>query len=581
MPVVEVARRPAGARRGPRRSLASPSAAFWWCAHARRVGRQRLVGDRPAQRRVRRRRLVAELGDEPGPVVAVAACSRRVPHVPDVHGAVRRVVGVQVVGARTTGCPASTGRVGSSSATIARQQVVVVAGAPGAARRAAPASPSRAQPQMFSLLPVHSTRLGWAASRTTCSRGLGRHLGGERLLLRVGGAGEQEVLPDQQPELVGEVVEVVGLVAAAAPDPQQVDVRVGRLAAAASASRSRVTRVGNASSGIQLTPRTKTGTSLTTSVNGPCRRRRGRCRAAPTRKPIAPLPAVERRRRPRRPASRRGRSAAGRRTRAATRGRGRGRPATRTAAVAPAGDRRPWRRLAATDADTVSGASDGPVEVDVHRRPDPSPPSTVTSGRTWASRAVDQRVQADRLPDAGGDQRRAPVPAEVAGHLADEVERLVVGVRPVAERGRATASAYAYAESKRDHAGRCRRAAAPARDVEAVARCMFAVAAELDAVERDAWRRCRARRRPGRPGRRPGRSTRRWSRRPSRCGRSRPARSRCRRGTGRGSARRRAGRCARSPGTVAGTPVCPAPESVQPACREMPLITTPFRHLTG
>ena len=41
-------------------------------------------------------------------------------------------------------------------------------------------------------------------------------------------------------------------------------------------------------------------------------------------------------------------------------------------------------------------------------------------------------LQADRAPDPGGHQVRAPVPAEVAGHLADEVVRLVDRrVRPI------------------------------------------------------------------------------------------------------------------------------------------------------
>ena len=104
-------------------------------------------------------------------------------------------------------------------------------------------------------------------SRSDLLVGLGGDLGGERLLLGVGGAGEQEVLADQEAEFVGEVVEVVALVAAAAPDPQVVDAGVDGLAdpgGVAGAGRRGST---NASSGIQLTPRTKTGTPLTTRVN--------------------------------------------------------------------------------------------------------------------------------------------------------------------------------------------------------------------------------------------------------------------------------------------------------------------------
>ena len=40
-------------------------------------------------------------------------------------------------------------------------------------------------------------------------------------------------------------------------------------------------------------------------------------------------------------------------------------------------------------------------------------------------------MQPDLLPDAGGHQGRAPVPAEVAGHLADELERFGVRAGPL------------------------------------------------------------------------------------------------------------------------------------------------------
>lgn len=59
--------------------------------------------------------------------------------------------------------------------------------------------------------------------------GLRLHLTPQRLLLRVGGTCEREVLPDQQPELVAGVVEVLALVDPAAPDPHQVHSGLGRL----------------------------------------------------------------------------------------------------------------------------------------------------------------------------------------------------------------------------------------------------------------------------------------------------------------------------------------------------------------
>ena len=153
---------------------------------------------------------------------------------------------------------------------MAGQQVEVVAGAPGAARQSVRASPSRRSPRCSRC--CRSTAPGsGAASRVTFSRASASTSARIDGSSWVGGAGEQEVLPDQQAEFVGEVVEVVGLVDAAAPDPQQVDVGVDGLRRAAAAYRSRVIRVRKASSGIQLTPRTNTGSPLTRSVNGvPC-----------------------------------------------------------------------------------------------------------------------------------------------------------------------------------------------------------------------------------------------------------------------------------------------------------------------
>jgi hypothetical protein len=49
------------------------------------------------------------------------------------------------------------------------------------------------------------------------------HLGPQRLLFRVRGTREQEVLPGEHAGLVAEVVEVLALVEAAAPDPDEVD----------------------------------------------------------------------------------------------------------------------------------------------------------------------------------------------------------------------------------------------------------------------------------------------------------------------------------------------------------------------
>jgi hypothetical protein len=61
--------------------------------------------------------------------------------------------------------------------------------------------------------------------------GLAAHVLEEGVVARIHAAGEHEVLPDEDAELVREVVEAIVLVDAAAPDAQHVHVRVGRLTA--------------------------------------------------------------------------------------------------------------------------------------------------------------------------------------------------------------------------------------------------------------------------------------------------------------------------------------------------------------
>ena len=59
---------------------------------------------------------------------------------------------------------------------------------------------------------------------------LGARTGQECVVRRVQRAGEHEILPHQQPELVAQVVEILALVDAAAPDPHHVHVGLGRAA---------------------------------------------------------------------------------------------------------------------------------------------------------------------------------------------------------------------------------------------------------------------------------------------------------------------------------------------------------------
>ena len=154
-------------------------------------------------------------------MVPVGRVVALVPDVPDVHAAVVRVVGGAPRGDPDEGLPGQYGRPGSSRPTI-RGSCSCTSPSPRCGRPAAP--PSRSpRPQTYSLLPFQSTSDGCAISRATLSRASATTCA-DRLLLGVGRAGEREVLPDQHAQLVAQVVEVVGLEDAAAPDPQQVDV---------------------------------------------------------------------------------------------------------------------------------------------------------------------------------------------------------------------------------------------------------------------------------------------------------------------------------------------------------------------
>ena len=92
---------------------------------------------------------------------------------------------------------------------------------------------------------------------------LGAHLGEEIRRRRIEVAGEHEVLPDQQAELVAEIVEEILFVEAAAPHADHVHVGVGRGAASSLRVSSGVARDGSASAGIQLAPRQKISRPLT------------------------------------------------------------------------------------------------------------------------------------------------------------------------------------------------------------------------------------------------------------------------------------------------------------------------------
>ncbi len=150
-----------------------------------------------------------------------------VPQLPLVHRAVPRVVRVHVEAAR----PRARRRVRAVRVELrddAREEVGVVPEAPRAAVEAlVPAPVVEAPDVLVAAVPQHERRVVPEAHDVVARLGL--DLGAQRLLLRVGRAGEEEVLPGEDAPLVAQVVEVVRLVDPAAPHAQEVQVRGDRL----------------------------------------------------------------------------------------------------------------------------------------------------------------------------------------------------------------------------------------------------------------------------------------------------------------------------------------------------------------
>src|SRR5690606_19906533 len=108
------------------------------------------------------------------------------------------------------------------------EQVVVVPVTPGgAAERFLPAPAHEAPEVLVPPVPQHQCRVWHEAGRVVAGPGL--ELAAMRSLLGVGRAGEEEVLPDEDPGGVAGVVERVVLVDATAPDAEQVEVRTDGL----------------------------------------------------------------------------------------------------------------------------------------------------------------------------------------------------------------------------------------------------------------------------------------------------------------------------------------------------------------
>lgn len=137
------------------------------------------------------------------------------------------VVGVVVPGAG----PGAAGGVGAGGIQLgdhAREYAEVVALAPRVPCEFVLPAPVAKAPQVL-VVAVPQDEAGVGHEAHDVLAGLGLHLAAQRLLLRVGGAGEGEVLPDHEAELVAGVVEGVVLVDAAAPDAYEVDVGIGGL----------------------------------------------------------------------------------------------------------------------------------------------------------------------------------------------------------------------------------------------------------------------------------------------------------------------------------------------------------------
>ena len=253
---------------------------------------------------------------------------------------------------------------------------------------------------------------------------LGLELRPQRFVLGVRGAREQEVLPDQHAELITQVVEVVGLVDATAPDPQEIEVRVDgiadraaqRLAGDAREERVIGDPVGAADVDVLAVDADGEGAAVgircgveldgaESDAAGPGFLPRAhrdvveRLGAVSARPPEFSLRHLDR------DHDRRGAGCDIQPGRVPTR------------------DRR-------RDADRLRARL--PLEVDLEAHD----ASGAVRDREWAHGGEAHpgpAVDADRLPDAGGHDIRSPVPTEVARGLADRVEGVVVDVRAGAE----------------------------------------------------------------------------------------------------------------------------------------------------
>ena len=195
--------------------------------HLVAIGIHGLVVDNRGQRGPARWPLEPHLRNESCRPISIRAVVDEVPHVPDVNRAVPVIVGMVVLGERVR-TSRHVRRPRIQLRHDRREQLRVVAIAPGSSsQRSAPIPLHIAPDVLVSAIP--DDQAGMLRKPRHCLPCLRLELAPQRFVLAVSGAREQEVLPDHHAELVAHVVEVVGLVDAAAPYPEQVHPRVHRI----------------------------------------------------------------------------------------------------------------------------------------------------------------------------------------------------------------------------------------------------------------------------------------------------------------------------------------------------------------
>ncbi len=393
----------------------------------------RLVGDRLAQGPPGRRRLPAELGDEPWPGVAIVPVIPPVPHVPRVVCLVCRVVRREGVGPG----PGTARGVGPRRVDAA-QDLREIGGVVALAPRQITARPGRpllrlAQPLVL-VVAVPDDQRRVRGEPGDVLLGLGEDLATQRFVLRVGRAGEREVLPHQQSQLVAQLVEVVGLVDAAAPDAHQVAADID------DASQHILQPLAGHPSGqhVQWDPVDALdqyrlvvdddGEPRSCVIGGPVQG--GGAEADPA--PLGVQQAT---------------------VRIAQQHPGRGQrgipvpdrmPAAGAGNLPGEGDRAPTGGQSPChdgglvdhdlDGQRIAVAGVAALDADVH--PQCAGPAAYAGHDPHLGQpGPAPRLQERGPPDPGPGQRRPPVPAEATGHLADEVERFGVGVRARADPG--------------------------------------------------------------------------------------------------------------------------------------------------